>query len=131
MQAMKTLGLMTLTLLLTVSQVTAESPAGQRFPDVIDVSVRSSADQRFTFQVTLSSPYDTPQRYADAFRVMTPDEATLGVRELLHDHASEQPFTRSLSGVVIPADITRVIVQGRDQQYGYGGKTLTLDLPGR
>jgi hypothetical protein len=122
---------MTLALMLTTNQVVAESDSVQRFPDVVEVNVRSTGDDRFTFQVTLSSPYDTPQRYADAFRVMTANDTTLGVRELLHDHASEQPFTRSLTGVSIPSDISQVIVQGRDQQYGYGGETITVNLPGR
>jgi len=122
---------MTLALMLTTNQVVAESDSVQRFPDVVEVNVRSTGDDRFTFQVTLSSPYDTPQRYADAFRVMTANDTTLGVRELLHDHASEQPFTRSLTGVSIPSDIRQVIVQGRDQQYGYGGDTMTVNLPGR
>jgi len=127
----KTFGLMSLALLLAMGQVVADSDAVQRFPDVVDVTVRSTGDNRFTFQVTMSSPYDTPRRYADAFRVMTPEDRTLGVRELLHDHASEQPFTRSLTGVTIPAGISRVIIQGRDRQYGYGGATISVDLPGR
>jgi hypothetical protein len=131
MQLFRALGLITLALLLTTNQVSAESDAVQRFPDVVDVDVRSTGDDRFTFQVTLSSPYDTPQRYADAFRVKTSNDMTFGVRELLHDHASEQPFTRSLTGVSIPSDIRQVIVQGRDQQYGYGGDTMTVNLPGR
>lgn len=131
MQTLRALGLISLALLLTTVQVSAESDSVQRYPDVIEVNVRSTGDDRFTFQVTLSSPYDTPQRYADAFRVMTLNDTTLGVRELLHDHASEQPFTRSLTGVTIPSGVSQVIVQGRDQQYGYGGDTMTVVLPGR
>lgn len=131
MQTLRALGLISLALLLTTVQVSAESDSVQRYPDVIEVNVRATGDDRFTFQVTLSSPYDTPQRYADAFRVMTSNDTTLGVRELLHDHASEQPFTRSLTGVTVPSGVSQVIVQGRDQQYGYGGDTMTVVLPGR
>ena len=124
-------GFTALVILFAASLAFGESDAEQRHPDVIDVSVSAAGDDRFTFRVTVSSPYDTPQRYADAFRVMTDEGDTLGVRELLHDHASEQPFTRSLSGVTIAPDITRVVVQGRDQTYGYGGQTMTVSLPGR
>lgn len=131
MHAVKTLGLLTLAFFLTAGHAFGETDAVQRFPDVIKVQVSASGDNRFSFSATLLSPYDTPERYADAFRIMTVNEATLGVRELLHDHASEQPFTRGISGVTIAPDITRVIIQGRDQQYGYGGKTVTVDLPGR
>lgn len=131
MKGFLTRGFTALVTLLVASLAFGETDAEQRYPDVIDVSVSASGDDRFTFQVTLSSPYDTPQRYADAFRVATEGGDTLGVRELLHDHANEQPFTRSLSGVAIAPDLTRVVVQGRDQEYGYGGQTMTVSLPGR
>jgi hypothetical protein len=80
---------------------------------------------------TMSSPYDSPDRYADAFRVLTPDGEELGVRELLHDHADEQPFTRSLEGLEIPADVSEVIVEGRDQRHGWGGGIVRVPVPGR
>ncbi|MFY0989556.1 hypothetical protein [Halomonas sp. C05BenzN] len=103
----------------------------QRHPDVVGVEVAPAGENRFDFDVTLSSPYDSPSRYADAFRVLGPDDRELGVRELLHHHANEQPFTRRLSGVEIPAGIERVTVQGRDQAHGWGGETRTVRLPGR
>jgi hypothetical protein len=82
-------------------------------------------------RATISSPYDTPDRYAAAFRVLTPDGEELGERELLHDHADEQPFTRSLEGLEIPADVSEVIVEGRDQRHGWGGETVRVPVPGR
>lgn len=65
--------------------------------DVVDATLERSGD-RGRVAATTSSPYDSPDRYADAFRVLAPDGTVLGVRELLHDHANEQPLTRSLSG---------------------------------
>lgn len=103
----------------------------QKYPDVISAKVRSRAVDTFDFDVTVSSPYDTPRRYADAFRAMSPDGKVFGERILLHDHAGEQPFTRDLYGVKIPSGIRTVIIQARDQQYGYGGKTVEVTLPGR
>lgn len=103
----------------------------QKYPDVVAVKVQSRGENRFDFDVTVSSPYDTPQRYADAFRVINVDGQPYGERKLLHDHASEQPFTRDLHGVVIPAGIRAVVVQARDQKFGYGGKTMQVILPGR
>ncbi len=79
--------------------------------------------------MTVSSPYDTAQRYADAFRVRAEDGTVYGVRELTHEHASEQPFTRSLSGVQVPAGVTNVVVEGRDQANGWGGGTQAVELP--
>ena len=82
----------------------------------------------WTFDATLSSPYDTPQRYADAWRVVGPDGTVFGIRELTHDHASEQPFTRSQTGIEIPEDVQTVTVEGRDQISGWGGATVEVNL---
>ena len=99
----------------------------QQFPDILDVVVTPQGDT-FRFDVTVSSPYDTPERYADAWRVVAPDGTELGVRELTHDHAAEQPFTRSLTDVVIPPDVTEVTVEGRDLVNGWGGGTSTVTI---
>lgn len=100
---------------------------GQLFPDIVGVEVTPSGAQ-FSFAVTVSSPYDTPERYADAFRVRAADGTVFGVNELTHDHASEQPFTRSFS-VEIPAAVTEVVVEGRDQANGWGGGSQTVTVP--
>jgi len=109
----------------------AADPSQQKYPDVLAAKVRPSGTDTFDFDVTVSSPYDTPQRYADAFRVMGNDGAVFGERVLFHDHAGEQPFTRDLHGVKIPRAVRLVVVQARDQRFGYGGKTFEGQLPGR
>ncbi|MDQ3465280.1 MAG: hypothetical protein M3500_11425 [Actinomycetota bacterium] len=101
----------------------------QQFPDVLDVAVERAEDGTFTFDVTMSSPYDTPERYADGWRILGPDDEVLGEKTLTHDHASEQPFTRSQSGVEIPDGVTSVVVEGRDLANGYGGGTQSVELP--
>lgn len=101
----------------------------QLFPDVVDVSATSDGDNTWTFAVTLRSPYDSPERYADSWRVRSADGTVYGERFLTHDHASEQPFTRSQSGIEIPADVLVVVVQGRDQVSGWGGTTVEYTLP--
>jgi hypothetical protein len=99
----------------------------QQYPDIVAVTVTVEGDT-YRFDVTVSSPYDTPERYADAWRIVAPDGTELGVRELAHDHAAEQPFTRSLTGVVIPPEVTTVTVEGRDLVNGWGGGTRTVTL---
>lgn len=98
------------------------------YPEVVDVSV-SGDGSSYSFVVTMSSPYDSPERYADAWRVIGDDGQVYGVRELLHDHANEQPFTRSLEGVEIPEGVASVTIQGRDQVYGWGGEVVEVSLP--
>jgi hypothetical protein len=53
----------------------------------------------------------------------------LGEMTLAHDHADEQPFTRTQTGVAIPEAVTRVEVEGRDSVNGYGGATARVDVP--
>lgn len=115
----------------SIASADPEATTNQQYPDVIAVDVRARGIDMFDFDVTLSSPYDSPSRYADAFRVMSAAGHVYGERKLLHDHSGEQPFTRDLYGVPIPPGVRFVIVQGRDQKYGYGGKTAEVALPGR
>lgn len=100
-------------------------------PDIIAVEITERADGTFTVAATVSSPYDSPDRYADAFRVLDEQGTELGVRVLTHDHANEQPFTRSLNSLEIPAGVADVTVEGRDQISGWGGATVTVAVPGR
>ena len=50
-------------------------------------------------------------------------------RTLLHPHVDEQPFTRSLGGVAIPSDVSRVTVRAGDSVHKYGGHEVLVDLP--
>lgn len=97
------------------------------FPDILAAQATPSDDGFWRFDVTVSSTYDTPERYADAWRVVGPDGTQLGIRVLTHDHANEQPFTRSQS-IEIPADVAAVTIEGRDLANGWGGGTLELAL---
>ena len=105
------------------------SSGGDRFPDVTKVEISAEDDGTYTFDVTMTSPYDTPERYADGWRIMGADGKVLGQMELGHDHASEQPFTRTQSGVDIPDGVESVEVEGHDTDNGYGGDTATMDIP--
>jgi hypothetical protein len=50
---------------------------------------------------------------------------------LLHPHVNEQPFTRSLGNVKVPAGIDRVIIRARDSLHGWGGREFEVTLPAR
>lgn len=102
----------------------------QRFPDVIAAELEPQGDA-WRLDATVSSPYDTAERYADAFRVLSEDGTELGVRRLAHDHENEQPFTRSLTDLDIPDDVARITVEGRDQEHGWGGDTVEVEVPSR
>ena len=107
-----------------------EAPAeAEAIPVVVAAVATRENEGTWNFSVTISSPYDSPERYADAWRVLDPDGNQLAERVLTHDHANEQPFTRSLSGVRIPAGVEKVRVEPRDSRDGYGtGRSIEVRL---
>ena len=57
------------------------------------------------------------------------NEEDLGERVLAHPHENEQPFTRSLSGVVIPDGVDTVTIAARDSVLGFCGEVFVLEVP--
>jgi len=94
---------------------------------VVDVKVNCSGS--CTFNVTLKHADAGWDHYANEWIVVAPDGTILGSRVLYHPHVHEQPFTRSLSGVSIPADIKQVTIRAKDSVHGYGGIEKLVDLP--
>jgi hypothetical protein len=83
----------------------------------------------YSFIVTISSPYDSPERYADAWRVVGDDGVVYGQQTMDGPHVDEQPFTRSLTNIPIPTTVKTVVVQGRDSVYGWSDVGLEIVLP--
>ncbi|MGZ0189355.1 MAG: hypothetical protein ACKVH0_15345 [Alphaproteobacteria bacterium] len=96
--------------------------------DVLDASAHQTGPNVWSVSATVRHDDTGWEHYADGFQVLTTDGAILGTRTLFHPHETEQPFTRSLSGVAIPADISRIVVRAHDKVQGYGGKEFTIDL---
>jgi hypothetical protein len=113
----------------TVDVGTGDAGTDEEVPEVLDAMVTPDGEGTYRIDVTISSPYDRPERYADAWRVVGPDGTVFGVRELTHDHADEQPFTRSLNGVAIPADVRSIMVEARDLIGGWSGQAYRAEIP--
>ena len=94
--------------------------------DVIEVKVRRIAGDSYNFDVTVRHTDEGWKHYANKWDVTAPDGTVLGTRILAHPHVDEQPFTRSLAGVKIPAGIDEVTVRAHDLVHEYGGKTVTV-----
>lgn len=77
----------------------ASDTADQKYPDILEAEL-SGSDGEYRISVTVSSPYDSPERYADGWRVLDEDGTVLAEHEL-----------------------------GHDQEHGYGGKTVTIEVP--
>ncbi len=101
--------------------------AGQA--DVVAVEAHKASDGAWRFDVTVRHDDSGWEHYADRWEVLGPDGAVLGTRVLLHPHVGEQPFTRSLGGVAIPAEVRRVRLRARDSVHELGGKTVEVELP--
>ena len=97
--------------------------------DVVGVKVSKSGAGLFRFSVTVRHTDTGWKHYADKWDVVGPDGKVLGTRVLLHPHENEQPFTRSLGGVRIDPKIKSVTVRAHDKPHGYGGRTMTVDVP--
>jgi hypothetical protein len=80
------------------------------------------------FNVTLRHKDTGWDHYADAWRVVTKDGKVLGERTLYHPHVNEQPFTRGLSDVKIPADMERVYIEAHDKVHGWAKEKWTVNL---
>jgi hypothetical protein len=78
--------------------------------------------------VTVKHQDEGWQHYADAWEIVAPDGQVLATRTLYHPHVNEQPFTRSLSGVVIKPAIKVVTVRAHDSVHAYGGKEIRVKL---
>ena len=102
--------------------------AGQA--DVLKVDIRPVAEAgRYDIAVTLRHADTGWDHYANRWEVVGPDGRVIATRVLAHPHEHEQPFTRSLSGVRIPAAFTWVRVRGHDLVHGHGGREVTLSVP--
>lgn len=97
--------------------------------DIVGAKASQSADGSWSFDVTVAHADEGWDHYADAFDVLTLDGEVLGQRVLAHPHVDEQPFTRSLRGVVIADEIEQVKIVARDSVHAYGGAEKIVDLP--
>ncbi|MDF1595633.1 MAG: hypothetical protein P1T08_06010 [Acidimicrobiia bacterium] len=113
----------------TIPTSTTEMQGADRCANVVAVEAVQAGDGTYTFSVTVASPDEGWEKYADEWTVWTPEGTALGTRILEHPHETEQPFTRSLSGVPIPDGVTIVVVGARDSVEGYCGATIELAIP--
>lgn len=96
--------------------------------EVVDVQANQASDKTWRFSVTLKHADEGWDHYANQWQIIAPDNKILGTRTLYHPHVNEQPFTRSLNGVKIPADIKTVRIIAKDTVHGLSTKAAQLEL---
>ncbi len=97
--------------------------------DILKVDVSCNSASTCRFDVTVEHNDEGWKHYADRWEVLSPDGELLATRVLAHPHDNEQPFTRSLTNVRVPAGLSRVIVRAHDLVHQYGGKEMVVELP--
>lgn len=113
----------------TTSPVTTTPTGTADCPVVLEVTFAATEREVFTVSTTVRSVDIEGVSFADAWEVRDLEGTVLGTRVLAHPHTNEQPFTRSLSNVVIPADVTQVEVAARDSVRGFCGTALIVEVP--
>ena len=113
----------------------SETNTGGGNADVIFVRAEQRSDGTWNFTVTVQHPDTGWEDYADGWDVVLPDGAVIiphagdaFTRVLLQPHETEQPFTRSQSGIQIPDDAKTVTVRAHDLVDGWGGQEVMVDL---
>jgi hypothetical protein len=90
--------------------------------------VLSKQGDKWVCETTLRHNDRGWDHYADAWRVVTATEKILGTRTLYHPHVDEQPFTRSLRDITIPADMKIVFIEAHDKIHGWSATRVEVDL---
>lgn len=114
-------------LTIILAMTTTGGMAMADFAKVEDVTASQGASG-WRFDVTISHPDTGWDHYADGWEVVDAAGNRLGFRELLHPHVNEQPFTRSLSGVSIPAGTGQVFIRARCSVDGWAPELTPVAL---
>ena len=95
---------------------------------IIAVDLRSTQENVWQVSVTLKHGDTGWDHYADDWRLVDVEGNVLGDRILRHPHVNEQPFTRSLEGVSVPAGVTTLYVEAHDKVHGWTPNRLLVNL---
>lgn len=80
------------------------------------------------FSVTVRHADAGWDHYANRWEVLGIDNKLLATRVLAHPHDNEQPFTRSLRAIQLPAGTVEVIIRANDSVHKLGGRAMRLPI---
>lgn len=103
------------------------APASAHDPTIVDVKLEQ-AGMLWNIHVTVAHEDTGWDHFADGWEVLDADGNVLAYRKLMHPHVNEQPFTRSLSGVVIPDGTRAIFVRGHCNVGGWSTGLIKVDL---
>lgn len=115
-------------LLIAPGFVGSDLKAGQA--EIVAVKAVKETEGVYRFDVTIRHEDEGWEHYANKWEVTLPSGEVLGTRVLQHPHVNEQPFTRSLGGVKIPAGVSKVFIRAYDNVHGRAEKYFEVELEG-
>lgn len=93
------------------------------------VEAEETGEDTWRFTVTVEHRDEGWDHYADVWQVVDPQTLEVyGERVLLHPHDNEQPFTRSQSGIRIPAGVDTILVRARCTVHDWSGQAVLVPL---
>jgi len=95
--------------------------------EILNVYMQET-DSGWRAEVTLKHADANWEHYADAWRIVDGNGHLYKTRVLFHPHINEQPFTRSLSNIKIPADKPIIYVEAHDKKHGWSKQRVMVDL---
>ena len=96
-------------------------------PEILDVVVEKTG-MTWRVDVTLEHPDTGWDHHADGWQVLDADGTVLGVRELMHPHVNEQPFTRSLTSLILPDGTREIFVRAHCTIDGWTEEPVRVEL---
>ena len=113
--------------LILVLSLSFATPVLADEPEILGIEAKRD-HMGWRFDVTLAHPDTGWDHYADGWRVELSDGTILATRVLAHPHVDEQPFTRSLSNVVIPQGVSEVYVRAKCNVDGWSKDVRAVPL---
>jgi len=96
--------------------------------EIVSAKLNKNSDDTWNVDVTLKHEDEGWDHYADNWRIVDSKGNILGDRVLYHPHVNEQPFTRSLSNIMISKGVRTVYIEAHDKVHGWTKKRLRIDL---
>ncbi len=113
---------------LTAAAITGMAlPAMADGPVVEDVQMEKTG-MGWRVSVTLSHDDTGWEHFADSWRIEDAEGKVIAVRKLMHPHVDEQPFTRSLSSVVLPDGTREIFVRAQCSKGGWHDETTRVKI---
>ncbi len=102
-------------------------PAMADSPLVEDVQMEKTG-MGWRVSVTLSHADTGWDHFADSWRIEDAEGKVIAVRKLMHPHVEEQPFTRSLSSVMLPDGTREIYVRAHCSKGGWHDETTKVKI---